>query len=1216
MTDVRGPGMPDSGAPVFSEAVMSALRLAAAERAPGFPVATGRVLAALSRVDLASDWQRIWLHSGDPVLTSLADAPDDPLHPVPSDPSGNYVPASWADEVRALGSLPKWEGVPITERLSAALELLGRICTAYRLLPAPSGALALALLADPGNGAAGALLCGGMITHAQLLDLVQADLLDTHLEGVESLLPPTSPVRLDSSGSDLTADVVDAHVAAQTVVGPGNSHGTRWPIWRWRLLSVACLLLIGIGLFWHRQFLPAPTQVLMPPYTVPAVAHQMLTTADLPPAGNDGWLQMQDGPPDNGLFVGTGRFRADLRQAVFVGAWKRWWETPDGQHLFQVEAIEGRDRFLAVNNVAPFCQPKQGVTLPGAQTAGYLSRDQRAAEACALVVRGRTAILIDAWAAGPTASTVAWGEVKDGVEHQVPKVPATATNLPVTWVFRDMRTAINSTLMDTVLGIPILLGLFTAFWDPSSWRRLRSRFTFLKAPQSFSVDGFVTARLTRQGALALLRLAWLTWTMRATEDWHLGGFWQSGGLLAGAIASMLAIEWLIRRRQPVPQRPAVFSGGRWIIGAVSLVFSAAIAGAGVFLIFLGALLYAFGSAPDGLDFLVTELGRILPVAGVILILLAVVPFMLARRIGMRSLRVQANAQRTPDEERHPVLLLRSFADDQRRLRARRLDRASIVERLCMRHFERLEEVTASALAVYAPVLALSPGSEKLPPPLGAERRRFTSDDTQDNWQIHIKTLISSAQLICVTMGRSHYLQEEIKLILRLGALNRAIFVLPPTRKREQRRRLAVLAATLNVDPVRLDQTWPGSDVLAVAVPDGATPVVITGRAQDDVGYEAAIGAWAIAATRDTRSFPADLRQLSALFADYAASDQTAVPGPVELPKRQPLPPVVYPKTKTPAYKPWIRRMFSWRLLPFMLLVVIFPLIGKVAHAGGILPTAAVDLKYPAMVLARDAGSGTVYAVLDGRTITTVDLQSQQVKWAADTAENVQGLVVSRKTAYYTSYPFKGSGHVGRVNLSTGRMLWDQPVPTGTQSPILTGNRVIVVSPATGQVLALATATGRVVARRSLAGTPMDVAESNGRLYVVLARSGEIAELNPQTLATETVVTVPSGPRQIFTDGHRVWVLCLLAHKLVSLGPAPQPSFTLSDQEPLVSSSGGWLAIEGQEWVTELSPAGSVTRIPVAPTGFAALLTRSDGSVIVSYDSGIESGRIAQYGPVK
>ena len=52
-------------------------------------------------------------------------------------------------------------------------------------------------------------------------------------------------------------------------------------------------------------------------------------------------------------------------------------------------------------------------------------------------------------------------------------------------------------------------------------------------------------------------------------------------------------------------------------------------------------------------------------------------------------------------------MLRSFADDRRLLRARRFDRASIVERLCMRRFERFEEVTASALAVYGPVLALS-----------------------------------------------------------------------------------------------------------------------------------------------------------------------------------------------------------------------------------------------------------------------------------------------------------------------------------------------------------------------------------------------------------------------------------------------------------------------------------------------------------------------------
>lgn len=106
--------------------------------------------------------------------------------------------------------------------------------------------------------------------------------------------------------------------------------------------------------------------------------------------------------------------------------------------------------------------------------------------------------------------------------------------------------------------------------------------------------------------------------------------------------------------------------------------------------------------------------------------------------------------------------------------------------------------------------------------------------------------------------------------------------------------------------------------------------------------------------------------------------------------------------------------------------------------------------------------------------------------------------------------------------------------------------------------------------------------------------------------------MPPGPRDIFTDGKRVWVLCLLAHKLVSLGPPSQPAFTLSEQAPFISSSGGWLAIQGQEWVTTLAPSDTVTRVPLEPPDITSLVAQPDGSVIVGYDS----GEIDKLNPVK
>src|SRR5271169_4079263 len=161
--------------PFFGETVMAALRLAAAERPTGAPLTTGRVLSALARVDMTNDWQRIWLHTGDPVLTDLADAPD---------PADAPLPASGPQAVR---DGRQWEGVPVSGCLARALTLLKRICARYRLVPAPSGAMALALLADPTSGATRALRRPGGLPHEDLLELIQSDLLDTMLVGVGDL---------------------------------------------------------------------------------------------------------------------------------------------------------------------------------------------------------------------------------------------------------------------------------------------------------------------------------------------------------------------------------------------------------------------------------------------------------------------------------------------------------------------------------------------------------------------------------------------------------------------------------------------------------------------------------------------------------------------------------------------------------------------------------------------------------------------------------------------------------------------------------------------------------------------------------------------------------------------------------------------------------------------------------------------------------------------
>jgi outer membrane protein assembly factor BamB len=306
-------------------------------------------------------------------------------------------------------------------------------------------------------------------------------------------------------------------------------------------------------------------------------------------------------------------------------------------------------------------------------------------------------------------------------------------------------------------------------------------------------------------------------------------------------------------------------------------------------------------------------------------------------------------------------------------------------------------------------------------------------------------------------------------------------------------------------------------------------------------------------------------------------------------------------------------MVGWRLLPWTLSIFILPAIVKLAF-GNSLPTASIQAKYPVTALAQDEGSPAVYAAFGGHLIQQIDFGNPSSHGATLVKDFMTALVVDGRSAYYTS---RYAGHVGRVDLRTKRTLWIHSVARGVQSPVLIDGRVVITSPVTGAVEELSATDGHVVARRTLPGTPYGVAASGGRLYVTLARTDQVAELDANTLAPLATVKVPNGPRDIFAQGSHIWVLCALAHKLILLdtrpvGSPPVGGLWLSVQNPSISSAAGWLSIEGQEWITVLSPNGQLTRIPLALPGTLSMVAQSDGSVVVGYGS----GEIDKLGPVK
>jgi len=1161
--------------PMLAEVPAAALRLAAGELPSGSSLTTGRVLAALSRTDLTGDWQRIWLHTGDPLGIGLAEEPDD------------------------FGDSPaqSLEGVPLSGRLADSMRLLYRITSAYRLEPAPSGALAVALLADPVAGATRALLRFGLLSHDELLAMVQSELLHTTLVGLDQLITTDEAVARPAA---VTAGQAPPRAPAPAVGigGPGGPDGAagpsgRIPLLGWRALSCFALGLALMAVFWHRMVIPPPTPLELPPYPVPAVAAHVLTTADLPSAGGAGWLLLQNGPPDTGLFIGTGRYRADLRHETVVGAWQRTWVTADSGSLVQIRAIELRRRENAAGFLS-YCRPQTSSPVPLADRSGYVTRSFDGTVACAQALRGRTLISIVVQSGDQHAERLAWRVLVGTAARQLPVVPATARDLPLVSILSSpTRIAILDAYMSVALGIPLLLGLVNLIRDRSAWRRLRSRLARSRRRGGFSVALLVDPRLAQYGALSLTRVAVIAWTIRLTERPGFGT-WQTLATVAVVIAGILAVEWVIRRRRPPSWRPPIFRGRRWLLAAFSLAISAAVAGAGIFLVVAGIDFATLDVNPTGADYLIGQLGLRAIVVGVFVVLAALLPFTFARRLGMRALRRQAKdpgRDGTP-----PVLMLRSFADDMRLVRARRLDRASIVERLCLRQYERFEEVAASALSVHGPVYALSRVGEKLPPALGAERRSFAMAD----WQDRVRELIGSAQLISVTVGRSQSLLWEIGEIQAAGALAKTIFLLPPTSQREERKRLVVLARSLNVDFGQIDRVSVGQDVLAVAFPDGTTPTVISGRAPDEVGYENAIAVWSQTVTGVADGYAEDVRQAAASYAGYARAGIQEAVLPVSgrpAPKYK-----VYQPGKAPVYRPAWRRLLHWRTLGWVggsFTTVAFTAIFGFSPSSVQIITARDSVG----LIAQDQASQAIYGVFGGHGVQRIDFSAPTHYKAIDVRDPVSGLVVNGTAGYYAS---AATGHVGRVDLGTGHVAWVRSVGVGVRPPVFVDGRLAIVSPATGDIVELAPANGHILSHRSLRGTPNGIAETAGRLYVPLVRRDQVAELDARTLATVRTVGVPHGPWDIVAQGDRVWVTSLLAHVLTVIRPERTPSpaaLWLSVQVPDISANAGWLAIQGMEWVTRISPSGQVTRIPLAEPAIDSLLVLGNGKVIVGYQSG-------------
>lgn len=147
----------------LSSPVVTALH-AAGRRAAPRPVSTRDLLVELIRTDTTGAWSRITLRTGGPDRIARK--------PV-ADP--------------ALGSSAVWERVTLNDSCAIALEVAHGLAARYGLMPVPVGVVALGLVADESSAAARALNAGP--ARAEILDLLQSEVLGLTLGGLDTLLP-------------------------------------------------------------------------------------------------------------------------------------------------------------------------------------------------------------------------------------------------------------------------------------------------------------------------------------------------------------------------------------------------------------------------------------------------------------------------------------------------------------------------------------------------------------------------------------------------------------------------------------------------------------------------------------------------------------------------------------------------------------------------------------------------------------------------------------------------------------------------------------------------------------------------------------------------------------------------------------------------------------------------------------------------------------------
>src|SRR5262245_40093521 len=188
------------------------------------------------------------------------------------------------------------------------------------------------------------------------------------------------------------------------------------------------------------------------------------------------------------------------------------------------------------------------------------------------------------------------------------------------------------------------------------------------------------------------------------------------------------------------------------------------------------------------------------------------------------------------DERAPIVLLRSFQDDEKSVKRR-----SVLARLLFWGFGgriRLEQAIAEELSRFGPFVAIGEPGERLPD-LGAARAYFSDD----KWQAAVVDWIGRARTIVMIVGKTRWVTWELQRVIASGKLERLVRLLPPDTPAGSAARWQLIAKVLSGSHWRAAlEGIDTSQAIALCQKPGTNDEIITfsSAAPRQVDYEIAI----------------------------------------------------------------------------------------------------------------------------------------------------------------------------------------------------------------------------------------------------------------------------------------------------------------------------------------------------------------------------------------